>query len=391
MADLALITFGSAVGVIVYTYVGYPLILAGFAWLRPRRIAAVEPGEWPLVTVLIPAYNEAQVISAKLENVLQLDYPRSRMQILVVSDASTDETDSIVQRYADRGVELLRVSQRGGKTAAQAMAASRIRGEYVVNTDASVVLDAKAVKNVIKRFLADDKVALVSGRVVGVEKGSEESKGESWYLGYEMTIRLLESWTGSTVGATGALYAVRRELFGDYPAHLCRDFGTCLLARKRGLRAVVEPTAKSYVSTSNSLGSEYRRKVRTMTNGMQTLFYHASLLNPFQYGFYSLKLISHKLARYLTPLWLLGALLSAIWLAARLPVGARVVLLSVVAMGSLAVAAAGMRRLKKGLLGGLAYLAVANLALVAAWRNVLTGVSAATWDPTRRKSAGLSS
>src|SRR5881296_2665462 len=292
----------AALGFCLYTYLGYPTLLKLVGSLRraPRRTA--PPAEWPSISITIPVHNEAEVIAGTLERILELDYPAERRQILVVSDASSDRTDKIVSGFADRGVELLRLPQRRGKTAAENAARAHLRGAIIVNTDASVRVHPSAVKPLVAAF-ADAAVGVASGRDVSVALiGAEANAGESGYVGYEMWVRDLETRVSGIVGASGCLYAVRAELHREaVPGDLSRDFGAALLARRRGLRAVSVPEAVCFVPRGASLRQEYRRKVRTMARGLRTLWALRALLNPLRYGLFAWMLWSHKLCRWLVP------------------------------------------------------------------------------------------
>ena len=240
----------------------------------------------------------------------------------MVSDASTDRTDEIVRGYADRGVELLRMPERHGKTAAENAAREHLRGDIVVNTDASVRIAPGALKPLIARF-ADPEVGVASGRDVSVAQMDRDlNVGESGYVGYEMWVRDLETRVGSIVGASGCFYAIRRPLHMTlFPAALSRDFACALIAREAGFRAVSVNEAVCYVPRIQSLRREYRRKVRTLTRGLETLWYKRSLMNPLRYGLFAWMLLSHKLIRWLAPWglvlaglgWLLLALALRSW------------------------------------------------------------------------------
>src|SRR5436305_381107 len=183
----------AALGFCLYTYLGYPTLLklVGSRRRAPRRTA--PPAEWPSISITIPVHNEAEVIAGTLERILELDYPAERRQILVVSDASSDGTDKIVSGLADRGVELLRLPERRGKTAAENAARAHLRGTIIVNTDASVRIALQALKPLVAAF-ADPTVGVASGRDVSVARvGAEANAGESTYVGYEMGVRDLET------------------------------------------------------------------------------------------------------------------------------------------------------------------------------------------------------
>ncbi|HET9276321.1 MAG TPA: glycosyltransferase, partial [Gemmatimonadales bacterium] len=188
--------------IFLYAYVVYPVLLRLVVALRRSRPGAGDPAEWPLITITIPAYNEEASIGATIESLLALEYPPDRRQILVVSDASSDRTDEIVQGYADRGVELLRMPSRGGKTAAENAAAPLLRGDIIVNTDATIRILPGSLQALIRVF-SDPTVGVASGRDVSVGNlALEATRGESGYVGYEMLVRSLETRLGSIVGSS---------------------------------------------------------------------------------------------------------------------------------------------------------------------------------------------
>src|SRR5947207_8718962 len=308
MSALAAVVLALALSLCLYTCVVYPALLKALAWLRPRaRQSRRSNRARPLISIVVPAHNEAGVIAETLERILALDYPAR--QILVVSDASMDGTDEIVSRFAPRGVELLRLPERRGKTAAENAARGRLRGDIIINTDASVRIHPRALKPLVASF-ADATVGVASGRDVSVARvDAAANAGESAYIGYEMWVRDLETRVSGIVGASGCLYAIRAALHRDaVPEDLSRDFGAALLARRRGYRAVSVPEALCFVPRSASLRQEYRRKVRTMARGLRTLWALRALLNPLRYGVFAWMLWSHKVCRWLVP----GAVLVAL-------------------------------------------------------------------------------
>jgi cellulose synthase/poly-beta-1,6-N-acetylglucosamine synthase-like glycosyltransferase len=257
----------------VYAYLGYPILLKLLSLVRRQPKRGDEPAELPLITITVPAYNEERAIAATLDALLAIDYPSDRRQILVVSDASTDRTEELVRGYAQRGVELLRVPVRGGKTNAENAAREHIRGEIVINTDASVRIAPDALKPLIARFV-NPEVGVASGRDVSVSHcATDLNVAESGYVGYEMWVRDLETRVHSLVGASGCFYAIRKPLhMTPFPAALSRDFAAALIARENGFRAVTVNEAVCFVPRMGSLRREYRRKVRTLTRGLETLW-----------------------------------------------------------------------------------------------------------------------
>lgn len=370
-----------------YAYVGYPLLLRLVAARRPGFLPPAPPPEWPSITITVPCYNEARTIAATLDALLTLDYPAGRRQILVISDASTDGTDEIVRGYAARGVELLRLPERRGKSAAENAAAAVARGEIVVNTDATIRIAPDALGRLVAAF-QDPAVGCASGRDVSVVPGtgSPSLSGESGYVGYEMTIRALETRVHSIVGASGCFYGIRRSLYEDaFPESLSRDFASALVARERGYRTVSVHDAVCLVPRTTSLQSEFRRKIRTMARGLQTLWFKRSLLNPARYGAFAWMLFSHKLCRWLVyPALPIAA--AALVLESVHSVAWRVVL-ALVVLGTV-LGTVGMRwsrsRPAPALVTIAGFALASNLAGVLAWWRVLRNQRAALWEPTRR-------
>ncbi len=380
-----------AVFTVLYAYALYPLLLVVFARLRSRKELASPPAdwEWPFISISVPVYNEAAQIDDLVESLLRLDYPRDRVQILCISDASDDGTDEKIKAYADRGVELLRMPTRGGKTAAENAARGMLRGEIIVNTDASIRIDPKALKPMIARF-RDPAIGLASGRDVSVARvGGSVNVGESTYVGYEMWIRDLETQLQGIVGASGCFYAIRRDLHQEVvPVALSRDFAAALITREHGLRPVTVNESVCYVPRVPSLKREYRRKVRTITRGMETLYFKRALLNPFRFGVFSWMLFSHKVSRWLAPWTALLGLAGLIVLATQST-------LALIACGgaalALAIALIGWRWPEgtpmPRFISIPTFLFLGNWAVIRATIQAMRGELNAVWEPTRRDAA----
>jgi cellulose synthase/poly-beta-1,6-N-acetylglucosamine synthase-like glycosyltransferase len=385
MTTLAIVLIAGAALLLVYTYVGYPLVLR---WIAPAPPAAPPlPDELPTVSICLPAYNEEAQIRGVIESLLALDYPAEKRQIVIVSDASTDRTDEIAASYASRGVELMRLPRRSGKTAAENASAALLRGEIVVNTDASIRIRPDALRYLVAPF-QDPTVGVTSGRDLSVAAVSDDAnRGESGYVGYEMEIRALETRMGGIVGASGCLYAIRPHLHRKpIPEHLSRDFASALTAREHGYRSVSVDEAICLVPRTVSLRREYARKVRTMARGMETLYFKRHLMNPLRYGRFALMLISHKVCRWAVP-WAAVAAVGGLAILAGDQVWARVGLGAAAAL--CAVAAAGWlwpdeRRMPRFL--ALPTFAVAgNVAALHSLLRAVRGSDNPAWEPTRRE------
>lgn len=371
----------------VYAYGLYPAILWAVARVRGRVYGGdAWPDVLPHVSIVIPAYNEERQIAGAIEGILAQDYPPDRRQILIVSDASTDSTDAIVRSFADRGVELLRMPVRSGKTAVENAACGAIRGDIVVNSDASIRLHPSAVRRMVAH-LADPSVGVASGRDVSVAGDRSANSVEAGYVGYEMRLRKLETETGGIVGASGCCYAIRTDLHRiPIPSDLSRDFSAPLTARANGFRAVSVDDAVAFVPRTVSLRREYARKVRTIARGMETLYRSCRMMDPMRYGSFAWKLISHKVCRWMLPLsavpGAMGVLILArshTWMA--WPAGGAAVLGLVALAGALWPESRPMPRAVSIIAFGVA----ANVAVIHAVARVLHGRDDKVWEPTRRE------
>lgn len=298
------IAFWCLVAVVFYVYAGYPLILL----MVTRRVDTPAGGHHehlPTVTLLISAFNEEACIAQRLDNCLELDYPTDLLEVIVVSDASSDATDEIVARYADKGVKLLRMEQRGGKTLGLNAGVSNARGDMVVFSDANAMYRPDAVRALVARF-ADSEIGAVIGESSYVEPDSDAGRSESLYWRYETAVKLLESRQGSVVGGDGAIYAVRRSLYTPMSAESLSDLVNPLQVVQKGYRCVYEPKALSYEQTAGEFFKEYRRKVRIVNRAWRALMSMKGLLNPFRFGVFSWQVISHKLLRWLVPVFLVA-------------------------------------------------------------------------------------
>jgi cellulose synthase/poly-beta-1,6-N-acetylglucosamine synthase-like glycosyltransferase len=394
MTPMPYVLVAVSVGLGLYSYLGYPAMLRVLSLFRrmPRpRAASGQRGTWPFVTITLPAHNEAATIAATLERLLELDYPAGRRQILVVSDASTDGTNDIVGRFAPRGVELLPLPGRRGKTAAENAARPYLKGEIIVNTDASVRIHPQAVIHLVAAF-ADPSVGVASGRDVSVSNVDDRANpGEQTYVGYEMWVRDLETRVWGIVGASGCLYAIRRDLhMYAMPEELSRDFGAALVAREHGFRAVSVPDAICYVPRSASLRREYRRKVRTMARGLRTLWYKRALLGPVRYGLFAWMLWSHKLCRWLVPCVALPMTAALVWLMPRdWWAGAALALGGIAALATVFGWLWPEAKPLPRVIALPAYAVSGNLAALHAWVRAVLGRATAVWEPTRRGGAVL--
>jgi cellulose synthase/poly-beta-1,6-N-acetylglucosamine synthase-like glycosyltransferase len=371
------------VSVIAYVYLGYPLLMVILA-LRKRNPPSPDPAAWPSVSLIIAAYNEERVLADKLANSLSLDYPPDRLEILVASDGSTDRTDSIARAFEGRGVRLLRIEGRQGKTAAQNAAAAAANGEIVVFSDANALYEPDALRRLVARF-SDPGVGCVEGRRADFATGaSATARHELTYRDWESRIKTWESRALSCTGATGPIYAVRRSLYVPLDPALISDFMEPLMIMCRhGKRQVFEPAAVSRESVLSDLKDEFHRKVRIMTRCLNSLRLTPEVLNPGRNGWFSAQVISHRLLRWLVPLFALTAFGANLFLLDR--PAYRITLL----LQGLFAAAAALGWLLDRLGVGPACVRLpyafcaANLAALVALGNGLLGRNVVTWRTQR--------
>lgn len=374
------------VALALHAFVVYPVIL--WIWSRIRRPYELPhpPEVWPVVTVLIVAYNEVARIGRTIQHALAVDYPSDRLHVLVVSDASTDGTDELVLGLGDPRVHLLRMKERQGKPAGENAAGEMLQGEIVVSIDASILIPRESLKPLI-RALQDPTVGLASGTDISVgSAGEERNATESSYVDLEMKLRLLETRVGTIVGASGCFYANRRSLQQvQLPTNLARDFAAASVAQAHGYRSVSVAEAVCLVPRTPSLGAELRRKTRTMTRGLATLFYLHEMLNPFKHGRFAIFMWSHKLVRWLLFPSLLGWLIGPLFLASDYPFMALLTLGMLVGLllARLVTVAPKETSLPR-FLAAPGYIFVSIVAGWLAWWKLLRGEKHALWEPTSR-------
>lgn len=285
---------------VVHAYFIYPvtIYLVGIYKYNKVRNVAVNC----CVTLIIAAYNEEKRILDKIKNTLDMDYVKYNLQVIVVSDGSTDKTNDIVLEFHNNGVELLSIPERKGKENAQREALKQARGEIVVFTDVATMLDKNAISRIVSNF-SDPSIGCVSSedRVMGKDG---KLSGENFYVRYEMWLRRLESRVGSPVGLSGSFFAARRSVCEDFSADMDSDFRTLLNCVKRGMRGTVDPEAIGYYLDLSDQRKEFERKVRTVLRGLTVFFKNIEFVNIFKYGLFSYQLFCHKLLRWLVPFFM---------------------------------------------------------------------------------------
>jgi cellulose synthase/poly-beta-1,6-N-acetylglucosamine synthase-like glycosyltransferase len=382
---LVQMVFLFSLGMLFYTYAGYPLVMM---LLRCVYALPVRKGNiLPRVSLVIAAHNEENDIAAKLDNALQLDYPPEKLEIVVASDCSTDRTDEIVQSYMARGVLLYRQEHHFGKTIAQNAAVKLTSGEILLFSDATTIYQPNVVRKLVRAF-ADPSVGCVAGQLIYVDdKASVVGDGCKSYWNYEKLLKQCESEVCSLIGVSGCLYAVRRSCHQKLANDMIDDFVIASEIRMQGLRTVYEPEAISMEDTNRRGRDEFRMRVRVIQQTLNALHRYRAVLDLPKHGLYAFQMISHKLLRYLAPVFLLGALATN---AVNALLVTRHNYYSLLLAGQLAfyglalLGWLGQRLgLKLGLLSLPYYFVLANAAVVVAFFKFMRGETRAVWQSVR--------
>jgi cellulose synthase/poly-beta-1,6-N-acetylglucosamine synthase-like glycosyltransferase len=313
--------FWACVALCIYTYAGYPLLLlVGYSFIqlrrdlryllgrRERRVGAAD--YLPSVTVVIAAYNEEDCIAAKLRNLEQTDYPIEKLQFLVVSDGSSDGTNTILRGSSIPNLECVLLDERQGKPNALNVGIARVKGEVLVLSDAATLFEPDAVRNLVRHF-ADETVGAVCG-ALNFENTSESKGTEGVYWRYESMLRLMEARWGATLTASGAIYALRKSCFRELPpGTMIEDFLIPMTARSLGFRILYDPEVIGTDQAASTVAGEFTRRVRLAVGSFralgQLLRMRLDLTTAFAF-------VSHKVLRWVLPFIMIGALISNLFL-----------------------------------------------------------------------------
>lgn len=299
--------------IVFYTYLGYGMLL----WLlvkikhllggRAKQATLPDDDQLPDVTFLVCAYNEQDVVDMKMQNTLQLDYPRQKLHVMWVTDGSTDETNARLQRYPD--VEVVFSPERKGKTAALNHGISLIQSDITIMTDANTIVNPEAVREMV-RCMQDEKVGCVAGekRVSARHDGQTAAEGEGLYWRYESALKRLDSELYSTMGAAGELNAIRTKLYQPMPENaLLDDFVMSMRMVDEGYRIAYAPNAYAMEYGSANLAEESKRKRRIAAGGLQSCWWLRRMMNPFRRPVVAFQFVSHRVLRWtITPFALLA-------------------------------------------------------------------------------------
>lgn len=377
------VVFWSATGLLVYTYITFPIVIMLRALLRRRPVR--DGDVTPRASILIAAYNEADIIGLKLDSLLTLDYPPAALEIIVASDGSTDGTNEIVGSYVGRGATLLEL-ERAGKRFALNQAAQRANGEILVFSDANSIFAPSTLRALMRPF-ADPRVGGVAGnqryRIAGDEAAT--AMGERGYWSLDRWLKAAQSRAGNAIAGTGAIYAIRQTLFRPIPEGVNDDFYNSLQVISQGYRLVFAAEAVAYEPVGRSTGGEYQRRVRVMTRGFRTVLVMRHLLDPRRYGFYSIQLLSQKILMRTAAIPLVATAVTSVLLSRngtmyRLAAFAQLIFYF---LGVLGLALQSRNGVQKVVVGFPAYFILINTASVHALWLLARGDTVDRWQPAR--------
>jgi cellulose synthase/poly-beta-1,6-N-acetylglucosamine synthase-like glycosyltransferase len=367
---------------VLYSYFIYPAILFLAVYRRTDLVFSEVTSVAPLLTVVIAARNESSRLGAKLDDVLAQGYPRDRLQVLVVSDGSTDDTARIARSYAASGVECIELEERLGKEMAQARGIAASNCRFVVFTDVATRIGGKGLLGMVGA-LATPGIGAVSSEDRFV---SEEGKpaGEGLYVRYEMWLRRLESRAAGLVGLSGSLFGVRRELCDEWPTDVPSDLVVALRCARQGLRAATLPEVFGLYPDLKNESAEFGRKYRTAIRGMAGLASATEILNVRRYGLFAFQAWSHKVLRWAAPWFMLAALGLNFALLDRGGIYPVLLALQIGGYGVAAAAAAAPALRKAALVRVIYYFVLSNLALAFAFVGFVRGRRVVQWEPSVR-------
>jgi len=362
---------------VLYPYIFFPLLAVGWSriggrpWHRGR--------DMPNISLIVSVFNEEDVIRKKIENALALDYPENLLEIVIVSDGSTDDTHQIVTSYEDKRV-VLKAYERAGKTACLNRAVAEVRGEILVFTDANSMFPRPALREIARNFF-DTEIGLVTGWTQYQREGSGEVEAPGVYSRLEKITKAAESLISSCVGADGAIFAVRKELYRRLEEYDINDFVIPLNVLGQGKRVILDPEVYCIEEPSEGAKSEFRRQVRMTNRTLGAISRNLQFLNPVHFGSFAFFLLSHKVLRFMVPFFSGGLFLfsfalrstSAFYMIFFISLCLFILLAMVGLLGAI----------QSRVINLCATFLLTNLAQLVGWARFLTGKSDTLWTPQR--------
>ena len=379
------IMFWISFALLVYHIVLYPILIKIMS-LFSKELPIVELSEFPTVTIICPAYNEEDSIATKLDSFINLDYPKDKVKIIVISDDSEDNTNTIVEDYSEQyqNIELRVQKPRRGKPSGHNMVEPTLDTDYVFSTDANSIFDSQCLKHLVRKMISNPQNGLVAGQLKYVSNGVSGS-GEGLYWKYENSIRSSESKVRSINGAPGSIFLVKRELFTQIHPASVDDFERTLIVLENNCKAVYEPKAFVEEEVTETSKDEFKRKVRIISREWFVVHRHIVLFNPFKYPFESFTLVSHKILRWLFFVFTSLFFIANIFLAIKLSIFFIVVMglqILFYALGLIDLKVSSNSSVKK-LTKMPGYFVLMYLSSILAFNKFLKGEQATTWSTIR--------
>lgn len=382
---IVLILFWISIFAVTYAFVGYMLVLKIISCFYK---VSIRKARWePSVTLIISAYNEEKAIAAKIENSLALDYPKEKLEIVIVSDASSDKTEEISKAYESAGVITLRVEGRIGKSSCLNKVVPIASGEIIVFSDANSLFDEKAICEIVQNF-ADSTIGCVTGYTKYRSHGvMREIESVGAYAILEKMTKELESQIGSCVGADGTIFAIRKNLYRSLRATDINDLIIPLNIIAQKYRTVIEPGAFCFEESANDLKSEFDRQVRITNRTLRAILDNRVLLNIFHHGMFSFELVSHKLVKFLVPLFLPIAFISNLRLFRWRPFYKSILLVQIVCYVLSSMKGTMAFKPLSRLINACKTYVVVNLAIAKGWLTYFQGQDFTTWKTIRSETS----
>lgn len=371
---------------VVYAYVGYPIILWLVSRLYPNPLANPKldrsSNGWPMVSLIIAAYKEEKVILSRLLNATLLDYPSDKLEVLVGVDGTEDCTGDLVREFQDSRVRLIQYPVRRGKASVLNDTVPQARGEIIVFSDANTMTQPNSIRQLIRHF-ADERVGAVCGKLELIDPSSGQNV-DGIYWKYENFLKGCEGRINGLLGVNGGIYALRKELYDPIPTNaIVDDFLIGMRVHLRRRKLVYDPTAIALEETPDTIGQEFHRRSRIGAGGFQSLQWLWPLLNPLR-GWIAFTFWSHKVMRWLCPVFMIGALVAN--LALLMQPLYFTLLIAQLAFYAIAVVGLGWltgNRLPRSLRLPAMFVSMNAALLVGLWRSI-RGIRGGTWKRTER-------
>ena len=387
------ILFWLSTFIIVYTFVGYAIILFFLVKLKRaiKGIKTLPPlNNWPSVTLIVAAFNEEDCIQQKIDNTLQLEYPQGKLRFIFITDGSTDQTAELISKHSS--IYLMHSPERKGKINAVHRAMRQVDSEITVFTDANTFLNKEAVLKICRHYADPFKGAVSGEKRVRIDEKSDATAGEGFYWKYESKLKKWDAELYSVVGAAGELFSIRTALYEPVPPDtILDDFMITLLIAKNGYRIAYEPDAYATETSSENVKEELKRKVRIAAGGIQSILRLKTLLNVFRHPVLSFQYISHRVLRWtvVPPLMILVFVLNLLIVIQGS--GAHYLLLLAGQILFYMAAALGFllekRQLRNKFFFIPYYFVLMNYAVLAGIKRYYAGTQQVTWDKAKRKDA----